>query len=342
MEVRIKEMLSKRWVWLLLPALFALSACINEKPDFKTCRYKVGLRVHIDTRSLPDYIYDYTRAEDYRVQYILEVYSPDKDALVDEIILYGTTATEVLTADIEVPIGDYRIYAWASYCGEDAVKSLFYDTSDFNDISWKEPYEGNSNFKQAYTGYASFSLSEKMQLPADITVDVELQSPMARYQIIATDLMEFIAKGEPDEPEEDSYDGVVEFNETMSQTPNLSAFTVKVNYMGYLPRNFNVFSNNPFDSATGVSFEGGINTISSDQALLAFDYCMVNGEESSVSVALEIYDKNMNMVNETGTIEIPTRRNRTTIVYGKFLTIEGDGGIGIDPDFDGQYNIEYK
>ena len=33
-------------------------------------------------------------------------------------------------------------------------------------------------------------------------------------------------------------------------------------------------------------------------------------------------------------------RGRNTIVRGRFLTSQATGGVGIDPGFNGEYNIE--
>ena len=46
------------------------------------------------------------------------------------------------------------------------------------------------------------------------------------------------------------------------------------------------------------------------------------------------------LIGSTSTINVPTMRGRNTIVRGRFLTSQATGGVGIDPGFDGEYNIE--
>ena len=67
---------------------------------------------------------------------------------------------------------------------------------------------------------------------------------------------------------------------------------------------------------------------------------MVNGHESSVAVCMEVYDPDGELIGSTSTISVPTMRGRNTIVRGRFLTSQATGGVGIDPGFDGEYNIE--
>ena len=90
-----------------------------------------------------------------------------------------------------------------------------------------------------------------------------------------------------------------------------------------------------------VSYDGSITQLDDGEALLSFDYVMVNGHESSIPVAVEIYD-GKTLIANTGAINVPIVRNRLTTVRGKFLTSRANEGVGIDPGFDGDFNIEIK
>lgn len=67
---------------------------------------------------------------------------------------------------------------------------------------------------------------------------------------------------------------------------------------------------------------------------------MVNGHESSVAVAMELYDPKGDLIGRTNTVNVPTKRGQNTIVRGKFLTSQTSGGVGINPDYNGDFNIE--
>ena len=108
----------------------------------------------------------------------------------------------------------------------------------------------------------------------------------------------------------------------------------------YMPAVFDNFKNNPVDSWTGISFDCTMLQLDADEAQLAMDYVYVNGEESGVQVMLELYDPDGTLIARTNTITVPTKRDRTTIIKGKFLTTLRTDGVGIDPSFDGEFNIE--
>ena len=38
-------------------------------------------------------------------------------------------------------------------------------------------------------------------------------------------------------------------------------------------------------------------------------------------------------------IEVPLQRNRHTVIRGMFLMSEASGGVSINPEFDGDYNL---
>ena len=65
----------------------------------------------------------------------------------------------------------------------------------------------------------------------------------------------------------------------------------------------------------------------------------VNGNESSVQVALQVEDNMGNVIADIGTIDVPLVRSKVTEVRGAFLTSNAQGGIGVDPGFDDEYNI---
>ena len=69
----------------------------------------------------------------------------------------------------------------------------------------------------------------------------------------------------------------------------------------------------------------------------------VNGAEAGVQLAVEIYDRQTGeKIGSSATITAPLKRGKTTEIRGRFLTSKADAGVGINPDFDGDYNIEIK
>ena len=116
-------------------------------------------------------------------------------------------------------------------------------------------------------------------------------------------------------------------------------FTVQLGYTGYFPTGFNVVSNRPNEAVTGIQFTSVPIVISNNEACLAFDYVLVNGTESSVTLEMVICNEKGQEVNRVGGVEVPVRRNRITTVRDAFLTREFAPGIGINPGFDGEINV---
>ena len=111
---------------------------------------------------------------------------------------------------------------------------------------------------------------------------------------------------------------------------------------GNVHRLASAFTDKPIDSRTGVSFDSKIPPTESGEASLGFDYVMVNGVESFVSVIVAVYDTDGQLMVTSDAGKVPTKRNWHTIVRGKFLTQTANSGVGIDPGFDGEWNIEIK
>lgn len=110
-------------------------------------------------------------------------------------------------------------------------------------------------------------------------------------------------------------------------------------YSGYMPCAFNIMDNKPCDSMTGVSFESTIKAVDEHEARLGFDYVFVNGKESSVMVTVALLDEDGTQLSRSNQIEVPLKRSMLTVVKGSFLIQETGGGVAIDPDFEGEFNI---
>ena len=107
-----------------------------------------------------------------------------------------------------------------------------------------------------------------------------------------------------------------------------------------MPSAFNMHTGRPNDSSTGVFFDSGITALNEEEALLGFDYVLAQEGDASVTLAIVIYDKLGNELSSTDNISVPLRRSMLTTIKGNFLIQESSGGVSINPDFDGEFNIE--
>lgn len=219
-----------------------------------------------------------------------------------------------------LPSGSYRLLAWADWVDHGSVTDKYYNTSNLGDITFLGKYDGNNDYRNAYAGGANLEFSV---LLGDTTTVVRqplsLRSIMGKVKFVATDYNEYLEKGQ-----------------------NLR---VLVAYSGFLPNHYSLTRGVPFDATTGVSFLSPMTEVSTSgdgQATLGYDYVMVNGEESSVTMSIGLYDDEGKLVGTSGSLNVPIKRGGITVVKGHFLTkTSSGGGIGIDPSFDGDINIYY-
>lgn len=318
---------------LILICLFSLAftSCINEYPHPEKCIYNVTLNVHSQTDWLPDYEMDVTRSEATGITYQFKIFESGTTTFP---ILEKTIVSDDLSrADFSIYLpfhqGKYDIYVWSDFCDASGT-SLFYNSSDFAGITYKSPYQGDSEYKDAFRGATSIYIDYTME-GQPIVKDIILSRPLARYMLIASDVEDFIGSEAAQAVNTKSYNASM-FDDYLGV----------VRYPLYMPAVFNNFLNKPIDSWSDVSFSGQLKNIGNGEVLVGMDYVMINGEESSVQLAVSILDPSGMEISASGTLNIPIKRGRTTLVYGKFLTTPGEGNITIDPEFKGQYNIEYN
>lgn len=333
-----------------------LASCIHEYPDEKAPH---DVRVHVShlmTWTHSDFTVQRSRASEpagapaaapaipAAVRYHFQLFTPGfLDAPVAE---YQFTRSDLdrsdFTTTVSVPPGDYLLYAWSDIANASTAQSRFFNSTDFSKIHYTEPYDGNNEMRDAFRGVASFTVDESEDADYVVDAPLQLERPLARYEFISTDLLDFL-EGEADR-------GMIDYTPTpskspaeiISRIPEFNKYRVRMIYTGYMPSTFNNFINKPIDSRTGMAYDAKIKILNESEASIGFDHVMVNGIESSVAVAVEIYDPDNLLIARVNTINVPTKRNRNTTVRGRFLTSKATGGAVINPGFNGEFNIEIK
>lgn len=330
---------------LLAGMLVAMGAasCVHQFPE-PIENGIVMLEVKHDLQWLPDYEMTISRADEagYVIRYDFRIYPHGNTTnLVKAVTIYKDNLMRPdFTTEINLVPGEYDIYAWSDYAYASTEDAVYYDDADFADITYIKPYEGDTDLRDAFRGVTTVTVDDPgLMEPTPVSGVITLARPLARYKFIATDLAAFIDRETTRGRLTPSEDDVL-LGDGNPRWAKLSDYKVKVIYPMYMPAVFNNFKNNPVDSWTGVTFDCKMLQLSGDDAQLAMDYVYVNGEESSVQVMLEVYDPDGLLLARTTSITVPTKRNRTTIIYGKFLTTLRSDGVGIDPDFEGEYNIQ--
>lgn len=260
-----------------------------------------------------------------QMRYLVRVY-PQKSVWKDSYLAEYLFTKEIsqgydTSITVTLPKGDYDVMVWSDF-RETIDSTYFYDPTNFADVNLQGIYRGNTDYRDAFKGVAPLSLHPRAGKNPPDTLVVDMARPLARYEFITNDMQEFM-------------------NRQPNPATDISEYTVVIFYPGFMPDNYNFYSDRPTDSTPGVLFASSLNMISRSEASLGFDYVFVDTEQTAIQVQIAILDGALNQVALSGIIEVPLLRNYNTVLTGSFLMQQATGGIHIQPDFDGNFNIIY-
>ena len=355
----LKPYIYIKGVLLTLFSAFALVSCdIHEWPDELPPEI-VPLTIHLEfDTEMPiheEINLSYATRSDansikHDKRYILGVFPYDNQGTLirtpDTLIVFTRDSEEEYdrTLNINITEGNYSFLVWTDFVHANTTEDCYYKTDDFAEIilADRKNHIGNTDYRDAFRGeQSSLILADNpyydiISRRAINEITIPLERPMAKYKLIATDLLEFTryAKRLIAQKAADKENG------TRGETRafDLNDYRVVIRYNGFMPCSFNMFTNKPADAWTGVFYESTLLELSEDEAELGFDYVFVNGNESSVSVTIEVYDWEDELISRSNPIDVPIIRSKLTVIRGEFLTTKAAGGVGIIPEFDGDYN----
>ena len=333
----------KRLLYLIIymPLMWLAGCNVHEWPDEAPL---VPLYVDLvhetewDTLNVP-----FSRAAavgDYNIRYSIRAFA------LDEMGNYSREATRefVFTRNLgeeldnrfflELPAGSYRLTAWTDYTAADTLDT-HYDTSDFHEIMLQGQHQGNTDMRDGFRGAEDILLETGVMELIPDTIVLDMQRPMGKFEFVCTDLQDFIDK-EVRELKRNSTDGNQDFD---ASDIHLEDYRIVISYGGFMPNTFNALTDKAIDSSTGVQFSSKLSPFSETEASMGFDYVFVNGDESSVIVNLGVFNKEGKQLAKVTNVNVPLKRDQHTVLRGKFLMADSDGGVSINPDFDGEHNI---
>lgn len=259
-------------------------------------------------------------------RFIVEAYNSDRE-LVQRQVIYdkNTEATSfALPVSMRLHAASYRIVVWSDYVRvSDPGAQLYYNAESLTPVINNGSYRANTNAKDAFAGYADLDLHPYAdRWNARIEADIELLRPLGRYELVAQDVEAFrrrLAEG--------SVQG--------------TTFSARVKYAGYLAVGYNCYDMIRKHSLNYMTYTTRFRVPADATELsLAFDYIFVApDEELDVPVEIEIVNENSVTVSRTQ-ISLPVQRNMNIIVKGRFLTSTADGGLSIDPGYDGDVTVD--
>ena len=323
----------------LLALLLSLSSCVHQWPE--SVPTSVTLKFVFDRSMNPFDTLEFdtkaAQAEKLSARYVVEAFRMKADGTYyrDAAARQVYTKDDIENLDHEVVFtvpdeGNYTVKAWVDFVDRGSTDHKYYNTDKFSEITIHK-HEGNCEYREAYIGTIEVEVIRYGSQVPLVEGTLEMSRPVARYEFLSADLDEFIEK------ETRLLNTGVD--EKDAKKLDLNDYTVRVYYTGFMPSAFNMHSNRPNDSKTGVYYDSKIQPVDDKHAKLGFDFVLANPDDASVVAAVVIFDKNGVELAGTTDIHIPLKRGMLTTVKGNFLMKESSGGVSINPDFDGEFNI---
>lgn len=342
---------------VLVASIMAVSCDVHDFPDDQA-NVRVPIRLKFNTLMTQSEYVNNTMtegsgsrapSESARMRYVIRFYNRAADVramisseykeFVFERTVDGNYDNDFL---IDIPPGDYSVMAWADFEESTDNQGYFYDASDFSNITLLKPHIGNTDRRDAFRGEESATVA---MLDHIEPVVVTMERPLAKYEIVSTDLREFLEQEAEAQHQAEAKNG--ETPSGVDQEPtrsgiDLDKYRILFVYSGYMPNVYNMFTDRPVDSVTGIAFEGKFSKINDDEISLGFDYVIVNHMETTITLRVAILNEKGDQVSLTSPINVPIKRSNHTIVKGRFLMEKAKGSVGIDPGYNGEFNIVIK
>ena len=291
----------------------------------------VRLLLTVPGKEMPAYTPTKAAAEDNarQLRCVAEVYRQGTTTRVHRRVqLCAEQADGTYLAELALLPGDYDIRLWADWVTDGTTNDKYYNADDLSAVTvLTDNYVANglTDEKDAYYATPSATVSGESQ-----NVSIELVRPFARYRIIANDVENYM-----------------ELLESGDDLPSIGDLTVRVAYETFFPTGFSVPDERPNDALNGISYAADIveaDGYNPDEARqVGADFVLTNGEETFVTVTVQMLDKNTGEAISTVTgIRIPYRRGQLTTVSGNFLTAgRTSGGVNIDTGWGDDIVVEF-
>lgn len=283
----------------------------------------VTLQMTFPSPLLPDFVMQNSRATGTEVglRTVIEAY---KSGTEERVLRKETFVTKVneeglYTAKITLLPGDYDLRLWGDYAA-DANTDNHYITTNLKmvKVQPKEKYTANTDTRDAFSQTASVTVAAE-----SLNKQITMHRPLAKYRLVATDVAAY------------------EEMRRTRQLPPLEELSVTVVYGGFMPCAYNIVESKPNDSQTGYQYASTLSGQSDKEATVGKDFIFVDDKQSSVVVNVLFKDKNGKIVSNASDIHINYRAGYLTTVRGDFLTAGTGGGVVIDTEWEGNYEVEF-
>lgn len=241
----------------------------------------------------------------------------DVEYLSDEEFAHG-----ILRHRLSVPLAarNYDIAVWYDRQDDNGIHSFSAD----NLSRVKLTNTSTTDADLMRCAYASHNLDLRdynVEEETSVASHIELDHPGARFEIIATDIQQFITDQKEALLQDDSFTAHLSFRSM------ISSFNIYSGEVIWEDENFNISGRMrlPFAEYDELKIAEG------------FVFC---GNQDEVSVTLSVKNSALVTVTQTDVFSFPVKRGYVTKVTGDFLTNSIDGLFSIDNVWDGIIEIE--
>ncbi len=271
----------------------------------------------------PDLLRDSCTDKGYHKRFILEISQNNriisrKTFFSDSLSLSNDSS--FLSINLELQTLEYDLSVWMDYTEENS--DLHYITQNLNHITCVEPYCGNTTSKECLYGHKTIDLREfRNQENPHAETSIKIRPPVAKYEIITTDVKEFI--------KQTSWQSNKKYHITFS-------------YPFFFPMVFNARAGAVKDSWSNVFFDIPLDITDNQQndCRLGFDYILADTTTNIVMLTVTVKNENNKEIITSAPIKIPCKQGHSTQIVGRFLTQNKSGGIEINTEFDDEINID--
>ena len=309
---------------------------LNYAPEFYVWEYEYDpilgkvKESYPDADMFPDYPGTTSTYDNTMLQGIMDVHvkvylnSSSSSLVKEETFSFALQGNRYDTSfQIELPVDTrYRLAVW-SHLREHSEAGAFYDPSDFNKVGIVgTTYQGNTDYRDGFSGTVELDTYSEASDP----YEVAMTRPMGKFEFLTIDLSEFLQRETR--------------RRSLATRASADEYIVVVSFPYYYPSSYSVLDDRLENSLAGVSFKTKMTVTGDSEASLGFEYVMLNNiSDGGVQARVDIYDPNNEHVAGSTTLTIPMRRDHHTVLRGAFLSEQNEGGVGIDPDFEGDFNV---
>lgn len=276
--------------------------------------------------SLPEFVdsQEATRAAGKSVRYQLKFYKFNDNGSVSSVVSYSAVKVMDYNGSLDASLtqklayGKYKMVVFADFIDAGSESDCYYDTSNPLALRLTSRFVANDDYCRAYVAVQDVEMSPGVSANRASAL---LRMPLARIRMIANDVSVYAESIE----------------KSVGEIP-FSKYTVKIS-CGTFPQVINTATQS-VGSYGSKEFSSVMTDVTSESAMLGYFYIPVSSNKTETKFDVKVYDEDGNLVNTVKQVPVLYMTGHQTTVSGKFLKKQNEG-FGVDPDFDGEINLEF-